>query len=150
MEKDRLHINTGLKGFVVPDRICAVSEDKIAGLAEFNDSPPFLAIEALAQLGAFHGRYLCGFEKHVFLLKVDHFSIFDCKNISGSVELSGALRAKSQTVFAHNMSAKRYGKLIFFGEFLFAASEYDDNFQREKLKQHYKRTFECLSALKNG
>ncbi|MGZ6292974.1 MAG: hypothetical protein ACXWMK_12385, partial [Syntrophales bacterium] len=54
-------INTGLAGFIMLDRVMDVSASRIVGAKSFTGLPAYLRLESLAQLGAFHIRYVTGF-----------------------------------------------------------------------------------------
>ena len=66
----RTSINTGLNGFILVDRSIQAGKQDISGLKTFANAPAYLGLESLAQLGAFHVRYITEFKRHAFLLKI--------------------------------------------------------------------------------
>ena len=137
-------INTGLKGFVMLDRILEVSTSHIVGARSFSDDPVFWGLESLAQLGAYHIRYLTGFSRHVFLIKIDHFSLPLEEVMRGEHLLCGNLLHQSDSSFLCCLEAEIENKTVMEGEFLFAAIDYDHNFQSDNLRYHYAKVFSCL------
>ena len=66
----KVTVNTGIKSFILIDRITQAGTQNIGGIKTFTNDPLYICLESLAQLGAFHVRYLIGFERHAFLLKI--------------------------------------------------------------------------------
>ncbi|MFH2059951.1 MAG: hypothetical protein ABIJ59_13735 [Pseudomonadota bacterium] len=153
METDRLDINTGMDGFILLKGIRSVSLEQINGWACFYNATAFEAIEALAQLGAMHARFLCDFDRHAFLLKINHFNGFNKTNFTGDFDLQGKLVVKTQSAFTYQLTAgsvATFGeKSICSGEFSFAVLNYNQRFKQGVLKAHYRKVFLCLSNLKN-
>jgi len=144
-------INTGLKGFVMLDRVLEVSTSYIAGARSFADDPVFLGLESLAQLGAYHIRYLTGFSRHVFLIKIDQCSFPLGGILRGEHLLYGNLLHQSDYSFLCRLKAEKENKTVIEGEFLFAAVAYDHNFQSDNLQRHYAGVFSCLQKdIKTG
>jgi len=142
-----ININTGLSGFVLLDRLGGLGEaaGNITGSRHFTAPPSLaLAIESLAQLGAYHVRYLTNFEKHAFLLKIKSCSLPAKAMEAGTYFLSGALEGRSAAAFSYRLQAKLAAETVLEGVFLFAVVDYDSAFRKEILPKHYKRVFSCL------
>jgi hypothetical protein len=139
-------INTGLDRFILLDSITEVSATAIVGVRSFDDSPVYLGMEALAQLGAFHIRCLTGFDRHIFLLKVAACRLSSGKSLTGRLVLSGKLVSQSAAAFTCRLKAERESeeKPLLEGEFLFASVGYDQNFKSATLHNHYEKVFTCL------
>lgn len=142
-KKDR-NINSGLPDFLLLDAITKAGVKTIAGVRKFSQAPPWLGIEALAQLGAFHVRQLTGFQKHAFLLKINRFILPQSETLRGRYLLQGTLVSRSSAAFGYELQAKKGKMLEFSGIFLYAAVDYDDTFTESRLHNHYLRTFRCL------
>ena len=65
-----MKVRSELQGFRLIDRISRAGKEEIRGVCTLAGGPLFTLIEALAQLGALHVRYLTGFTRHAFLLKI--------------------------------------------------------------------------------
>jgi len=139
-----IRINTGLKDFVLIDSINEVDKDKIIGAREFFNAPIFLGIESIAQLGAYHVRFLTSFDRHAFLLKINSFFIPENEALDGNYILYGYLIKRSLTAFLYKLEAKRGYKICFKGEFLYANVDYGRNFKKDILEDHYRTKFLCL------
>ena len=138
-------INTGLSGFVLLDRIGETAAGSIAGSKHFvSPASLALAIESLAQLGAYHVRYLTNFEKHAFPLKIKSCRLPASPIPAGFYSLSGELQGRSASAFTHILRAKLADETIMEGVFLFAVVDYDSTFRKEILERHYRRVFSCL------
>ncbi len=147
-------INTGLEKFSLIETITRVEPECIEGGICFSNAPVFLSMESLAQLGALHVRYLIGFKKHAFLLKIKRFSPETCSLEAGALEdrqvlngryrILGQLTGQSSQAFSYKLLLKKEERLFFTGEFLFGTVEYGDKFKRTSLENHYKRIFACL------
>ncbi|HYA15174.1 MAG TPA: hypothetical protein VEF33_12615 [Syntrophales bacterium] len=137
-------INTGRESFVMLDRVLEVSNSRIVGARTFLDDPVFLGLESLAQLGAYHIRYLTDFSRHVFLIKISQCNLPPRKVMYGEHLLSGTLLHQSNSSFLCRIEAKRDNKTVMEGEFLFAAVDYDHNFRSDNLRHHYAKVFSCL------
>ncbi len=146
-ESNRLTINTGLHGFLLIDGITEVGEKHIIGTKNFVGEPVYLGIESLAQLGAYHVRFLTRFERHAFLLKIARCRISAKNVIEGQYFLYGTLKSQSDTAFAYKVEAKKDDETYIEGDFLYGTIDYSDVFKEEILQNHYKEVFSCL---KNG
>ncbi len=140
-------IRTGLKRFLLVDRILRVDAGAIEGVRAFSNAPVFLGIEAMAQLGALLVRHLCGFERHAFLLKINQCILPRSPTLNGPFLLHGRLTGRSDSAFTCALSAEQNGQRSLEAECIFAVVPYDQAFQKEMLKNHYQEVFSCL---KNG
>jgi hypothetical protein len=144
MEKP-VNVRSGLQGFRLIDRIIRAEKDEIRGICTLTGGPLFTLIEALAQLGALHVRYLTGFKRHAFLLKIGRCTLPEGAPAAGACLLKGRQIAHSETTFAYRLEAERGGAVIMEGEFVFTTINYDERFARETLAHHYEMLFSCLS-----
>ncbi len=140
-------IRTGLKRFLLVDRLLRVDAGAIEGIRAFSNAPVFLGLEAMAQLGALHVRYLCAFERHAFLLKVNRCVLPRTDVLNGSLLIHGNLTGRSESAFTCALSAEQNGRRLLEAECIFAVVPYDRAFREEILKYHYQEVFSCL---KNG
>ena len=140
----KIKIHTGLKGFILLDRISYAEEQNISGLKTFANAPAYLGLESLAQLGAFHVRYITEFKRHAFLLKIGRCLMPAQAELDGTYTLSGTLVNRSASAFSYALHAKREGSVRIEGEFLFATVDYDKRFKKEILQEHYWNVFSCL------
>jgi hypothetical protein len=148
MEEKKVHlINTGLPGFVLLDEITQAGEKVITGIRRFSGASPCLGMESLAQLGAFHIRFLTGFQKHAFLVKINRCFIRRLQTLQGKYLLQGVLVSRSSTAYSYELQAGKGKNLAIEGNFLYAAVDYDDVFRKEKLQEHYQRLFACLQSV---
>ncbi len=145
METDRVSINTGLDGFVLLKGIKTVSSKTILGWTQLVENQSFLAMEALAQLGAIHARYLCDFNFHAFLLKMNRFDQMAPIIANDPLDLTAKLLVRTQSAFTYGLKAVSNNETICNAEFSFAVLPYDQRFKKQELKAHYKRIFTCLS-----
>jgi|GEM_PF-4561409 len=146
--KDLTVINTGLESFRLIDSVTEIDDELIRGAITFCDAPPFLAVETLAQICAYHKRYLDDFQIHSFLLKIKNCSgPFEGK-LNGEYKIESTLKAKSDRASTHTASLSINGKIIFESQIIIASTEYSDHFPREKFEKYYRDVFTCL--MKNG
>ncbi len=143
MQKTRT-INTGLDGFILMDEIVKTEKQAICGFKTFSNSPLFLGIESLAQLGAFHVRYITCFNRHAFLLKINQCQMSAHEELDGKYELFGTLESRSASAFSYTLQAEKDDIIEIKGEFLFATVDYDLSFRKEILQKHYQDVFSCL------
>jgi len=144
-------INTGLAGFIMLDRVLEVSASRIVGTRSFTGVPAYLPLESLAQLGAFHIRHITGFSRHVFLIKIVSCYIPLRIAMEGEYVLSGNLLGRSDSSFRSFVKAERDEETAAEAELLYAAVDYDHNFKKGILPDHYKKVFSCLQRdLKTG
>jgi hypothetical protein len=143
---DKITIYTDLDGFVLVDEIIDFGTETIKGTKHFSDAPIYLGIESLAQLGALHIRFLTGFERHAFLLKINHFTMPEKPVLNHRYFLEGRRIHRSGRAFSYLLQARKGSSIRFYGEFLFATVGYDRSFNKEILQNHYKKVFLCLQS----
>jgi hypothetical protein len=144
MTDNEMIIHSGRNSILMLDAIQSVSPTHISGTRSFSDDPLSAGLEALAQLGAFHLRYLTAFERHIFLLKIEKCCFSEGGPLDGEFTLFGELINQSDSAFYFRLMAEKAGQKAIDGEFLFAAVDYDEKFKRETLQNHYERIFSCL------
>jgi hypothetical protein len=141
---NRIEINSGLEDFVLLDRISEAGDEIITGEKRYFNDPVYLGIESLAQLGAYHVRFINDFEKHAFLLKINRCSIIGSKILYGKYLIDGKLINQSKSSCFYFLRAKKEDQIQIEGEFLFSTLEYNNNFNKKILEKHYRRVFSCL------
>lgn len=141
---NRIKVNTGLEDFVLLDRISEIGAATIAGKKKYFNDPAYLGIESLAQLGAYHVRFLTGFKNHAFLLKISHCHVIGSKILHGEYLIDGRLINRSKSSYSYLLRAKKKDQVQIEGEFLFSTLKYNDNFNKKILEKHYRRVFSCL------
>jgi hypothetical protein len=141
-----VEINSGLSSVLLLDRITAVGAKDIRGVTHFKGKAIFPLIEALAQLGAFHVRFRDGFQRHAFLLKVGKCLLPDPVPEVGPLDIYGELTAHSDRSFVYRIGGGRQRKTLIEGDFWFSTVDYDRRFEGEKLKEHYRKVFACLTS----
>ncbi len=141
---NRIEVNTGLDDFVLLDRITEAGDEIITGEKRYYNDPVYLGIESLAQLGAYHVRFLTGFENHAFLLKINQCTIPPHHVLNGIYLLKGTLVSQSKSAFCYALQAGKENKVQIEGEFLYATIDYDRMFNKKILQAHYRKVFSCL------
>lgn len=144
---DKITINTGLFSFVLVDEITDIDTETIKGAKHFSNAPIYLGIESLAQLGALHIRFLTDFERHAFLLKINHFNMPEKPVLNRRYLLEGRRIHHSGQAFSYLLQARKGSSIRFYGEFLFATVGYDSSFNKEILQNHYKKVFLCSQSV---
>jgi len=76
---------------VLLDRITETGDEIITGERRYYNDPAYLGIESLAQLGAYHVRFINDFEIHAFLLKIGHCRVIGSKILHGEYLIDGRL-----------------------------------------------------------
>ncbi len=137
-------IHTGLEDFVLIDRILQIRSRDVSGIRTFTNDPAYLGLESLAQLGAYHVRYLTRFKTHAFLLKINDWSVWGPNKLNGLFELSGKLISRSSSAFSYGLEAKKGGHCRMKGEVLFATVDYDERFKKDRLEPHFRARFSWL------
>ncbi len=141
---NRIEINSGLDGFVLLDGISETGATTIMGERRYYNDPVYLGIESLAQLGAFHVRFINDFKIHAFLLKISHCHVIGSKILHGEYLVDGRLINQSKSSYSYFLRAKKEDQIQIEGEFLFSTLKYDNNFNKKILEKHYRRVFSCL------
>jgi len=135
----KIDVNTGLSGFSLLSRISEYSGEEISAYADLLDAPSYLGLEALAQAGAYHARFLCRFERQAVLLMVRDCCIPAEETLTGRCHLAGCLRNRSASVFSYGMSAEIGGVRVLEGELVFSAVPYNSDFREEILRSYYEK-----------
>jgi hypothetical protein len=149
--KKEIIVRSGINGFVMLDSILDVNISRIVATRSFSNTPVYLGLESLAQLGAYHVRHLTGFTRHVFLIKINHCCLPPKKLLEGEYVLSGDLISQSDASFCYRLEAEKEGKPLMEGEFIFSSIDYDHKFKKDTLHHHYAGVFSCLQKdLKTG
>ncbi len=141
---NRIEVNTGLDGFVLLDRILETGDKIITGEREYYNDPVYLGIESLAQLGAYHVRFINDFEIHAFLLKINRCCVIGSKILYGKYLIDGRLINQSKSSYSYFLRSEKEDQMQIEGEFLFSTLKYNKNFNKKILKKHYRRVFSCL------
>lgn len=140
----KISINTGLSGFSLLSGITEFSGEGICAYADLQDAPSYLGVEALAQAGAYHVRFLCGFERQAVLLVIRGCRLPAIETLSGLCELTGRLQSRSASAFAYGMSAALGGSKVLEGEFVFSAVPFDADFREDILRNYYEKKWTDL------
>ncbi len=144
---DPIVIRSNLSGFVMLDEIVDAGPDSIEGFKQLDRAPVYLGVETLAQLGAFHVRYLIDFQKHAFLLGIKSCLLPQKGELSGNCRLVGRLESRSSSAFSYRLTATVEDEAAIDGEFMFALAEYGESgFNRDILQSHYRKVFSCLKS----
>jgi hypothetical protein len=139
-------IHSRLKHFKLVDRITQVSAEGILGEADFDGMPAFGGLEAMAQLAALHVRHNFDFERHAFLLKVNHGRWPARDDLQGHFHLSADLYSQSSNAFAYHVKAQGPGEGDLCADLLIGTKPYDGEFKEYMLKAYYRRIFRKLRA----
>ncbi len=144
---EKLIINTGLKSFVMPDKISQISKDSIVALKSFDMENFNLAtkIETLAQICAMHTRFNTDFKSHAFLLKIDEFTDNSDETTYGDYKIVAKTQGSVKSAFSYSISAECNKKEIFFASIIIATTDYSEAFQKEQLSKHYRKIYSCLT-----
>jgi hypothetical protein len=140
----RITVATGLSGFQLLSRIKELSGETVAAVVDFDQAAPYLGIEALAQAGTYHVRFLCDFSKQAVLLAIKDCMLPEEETLQGRFDLAGRLLSRSASVFAYEMSAVANGRKVLDGEFVFTAVGYNSDLREDILRKHYKERLACL------
>ncbi len=140
-------INTGLDGFIMPDKITAMTETAVEAIKipDGSNDKVFINIETMAQICALHTRFCIDYEKHAFLLKINAFK--NCSDVAGEgdIRIHAEIVSSSKEAFSYTVSASQNKIELFSGKLLIAVTGYSDTFDKEKLKEHYRNIFSCLT-----
>jgi len=141
------NINTGLDHFLLLGGISEAGQDRIRGTFVVSENQTYLGVEALAQLGAMHVRFITDFSGHAVLLSIHKCDIRGEIVRNSRFFLSGKLLSRSSRGFLYSLKADSEDGTLIAGEFLFAIIPYDRQFKQECIEGHYRKVFSCL---KNG
>lgn len=137
-------IHTGLKSFLLLDRIMEVGANHIVGSRTFAGEPVSCGLESLAQLGALFVRNLTNFSKHVFLLTIVRCILPGRSILTGEYLFAGELISRSDSAFLIRVTSRQKQETIMEGDLLFGSVDYDHRFKEETLSNHYRKVFQCL------
>ena len=125
-------------------RINRVSASGLRGEAEFKVMPGFTGLECMAQLATLHVRYCLDFDRHAFLLKVGR-TIWPLEEyLSGHYHLTAERDSQSSHTFAYRVKAQNPTGGMLAADLLIGSKPYDDQFQEQYLKVHYRELFKGL------
>ncbi|PID28268.1 MAG: hypothetical protein CSB55_05575 [Candidatus Cloacimonadota bacterium] len=138
--KKILVVNTGLKDYLMPDKISLFSDKFLITEKYFQDKPEhFLLLETFAQTATYHQRRLHNFEKHHFLLSIDSFNFDEELPENRNYTVKAELLNQSESVGVYKVMTSLNGKEI-TGLLKIASSD-----KINKINQkYYKKVFECL------
>jgi hypothetical protein len=141
----RLTINSHMASFQLIGRVTDVSNRRVQADATFAQWPVYTGLEAMAQLAALHARYSLAFERHVFLLKIDRYDLPPLETLNGDFSLIAERISQSSQSFAYGVTAKGPDGLTLQAQLLIGTLDYDGRFQKDRLKQHYRKLFDVLT-----
>lgn len=139
-----LKIQSSMMHFKMVSKILAVYSDGIDAEAVFNGEPLFAGLEAMAQSAALHVRHSLRFERHAFLLSVQHCQMPAMSVLKGLFRVTAVLRGRSSEAFAYQVTAIGPGDADFHGGLLIGTRAYDDCFRKEALAAHYQEIWDRL------
>ncbi len=144
---EKLIINTGLKSFVMPDKIKQISKDSIKALKSFDKDNFNLAtkIETLAQICAMHTRFNTDFKSHAFLLKIIEFTDNSNEKEYGDYIIYGKNQGSVKSAFSYSISALCNNEEKFYANIIIATTDYSETFQKQQLSKHYRNIYSCLT-----
>lgn len=142
----QITVFSGMRGFVMIDRIFDISPREIAAGKRLAKAPPFAGIEALAQAAALHTRIINDFSRHAFLLKVQRCTLPPGPRLDGDFLIRGVLKGQSAASGSYEMALEKDGQTVMEGSFLIATVEYDARFKKEVLESRYRKVFSCLQT----
>jgi hypothetical protein len=143
----RLTIKSHMPCFQLIRRITHVSDRRVRADATFAQWPVYTGLEAMAQLAALHVRCSLAFERHAFLLKIDRCDLPPLETLNGDFSLTAERVGQSSQSFAYRVIAQGPDDLTLQAQLLIGTLDYDEQFKKDRLKQHYQKIFE---ALRNG
>ncbi len=141
-------VNTGLDHFCPLHCITHITGEYISGKIIFVNSESFIALEAMAQISAYHTRFLNDFNRHSFLLKVKKCSGPFNEILNGEYVVDSKITARTEMASTHNVTIHSSNKVLFKSEIMTAFTDYSADFPEEKFKKYYRDVFTCL--MKNG
>ena len=100
----KLKIASGLNGFNLLERITAVRPDQLAAERAFCATPAWQALEALAQAGGLHARWLHGFACECHVMKIANFD--SAAELSGGYLITASLNHRSRDALAYAVSGR--------------------------------------------
>lgn len=140
----RLTIDSHMPCFQLIRRVTDVSNRRIQAVAAFAQWPVYTGLEAMAQLAALHARYSFDFERHAFLLKVDRCDLPMLETLAGDFSLTAERVSQSSQSFAYGVIAQGVDDLTIQAQLLIGTLDYDEHFNKDRLKPYYRKLFEAL------
>lgn len=128
--------------FLYIDKIKSITNQKIVAYHDSKNNEDWEFVETAAQLCSLHVRWLLNCNKHSFLLKVNRFSLNE--NKAGNINLKGELWGRSSDSFKYKFYGFVNNIELFSGELVIGAVSFNHNFNKEKIKKHYKGILKCL------
>lgn len=133
-----------MEHFRLVSRIIRVLPESIFAEADFNKSPLYTGLEAMAQLSAMHVRQALEFERHAFLLKVNQWVMPVMHVLDGCYSIQADLRSQSSNAFAYEVETYGPNDIQLRCELLIGTKDYDNHFRKDVLKVHYQKVFKDL------
>lgn len=143
---EALNIHSQLPHFRLITRILKTSPEGIRGTSDFNRTPLYAGLEAMAQLAALHVRQRLQFERHAFLLKVRHCRMPVIEHLDGCFEIKADLCSQSSHAFHYDTVALGPHGVEFKSDLLIGTRDCDEYFSKDILKPHYQRIWAQLRA----
>ena len=142
-----IQINTGLMSNLMIKEIQEVHSSCIQAISDTSDVPTiFPILEAMAQAGALHARYLSNFQRHVFLVKVAHCALPDHLPVSEVISFRANMRGRSDRSFVYHIQMREKNRVVMEGDFWFSSADYDERFNAKLLQKHYRDLWTCLTS----
>lgn len=142
---ETLTIQSHMPHFRLINRISKLSTKGMRGEVEFNRTPLFAGLESMAQFAALHVRQHFQFERHAFLLKVQHCRMPAMDHIDGCFRIAADLDSRSSIAFHYQTVAQGPHGIDFEAVLLIGTKDYDDKFPEDILKPHYQRVWTDLT-----
>lgn len=147
-----IRINTGLTSNLMIKEIQGFHSSRIWAISDINNAngPIFFPVlEAMAQLGALHVRYLNNFQWHVFLVKVAHIILPDRLPVptNAVINLQADMLGNSDRSFSYRIQAWEKNHVVIEGDFWFSTIDYDERFNAAALQPHYRDLWTCLTSV---
>lgn len=125
-------------------RITQVNASGLLAEANLEAMPSFAGLECMAQLAALHVRYCLDFNRHAFLLKVGRTVWPLEEKLTGCYHLTAERGSQSSDTFAYQVKAQHPTGGMLGADLLIGSKPYDDQFQEQHLKDHYRELFARL------
>lgn len=130
--------------FLMLSRISAVDDGFMASESVELGGKPHELLEAMAQCAAYHVRYLTGFSRQAFLMKVSRYPI-PASPVTGTVSMTATLTGSASDARAYTVTAEFDGEQ-FTASILIGTTPFDDRFNAQRLAPHYQEIFSCLKS----
>ncbi len=103
---------------------------------------PHELLESMAQCAAYHVRFLTGFSRQAFLMKVARYP-FPASPVTGGVTMTATLTGSASDAWAYTVTAELSGETL-TASLLIGTTPFDDRFEAARLTPHYQEIFACL------